>query len=173
MALKDDKVEQYLRSCGSEFRIPNVSSKAIYIYTHTHTHKQHKKFKKSFANNIIKSKISSAFTCISKTTDKNVYKQKNIYHISTWSMPHSGQNGFAICHLSRTMAIKVCLYDPIYIHTSYLHSYECQLTCNILELLPRLLCNPPTYPSFLPHPLLCPHPLLFLLSHSFFLFTCR
>ena len=61
-------------------------------------------------------------------------------------MPHSGQNGFAICHLTRTMAIKVCLYDPIYIHTSYLHSYECQLTCNILELLPRLLCNPPTHP---------------------------
>ena len=82
-------------------------------------------------------------------------KLKNIDHRSTWSMPHSSQNdGY------------ICLYDPIYIPTSYLRSYQCQLTCNTLVLLhqvPQLLC------PHLPPSLLC---LPFFFFNFLLLFSC-
>lgn len=95
--------------------------------------------------------------------------------MSTWSISHFDKNGFVICPLFRTMAKFDCMTIIMYILTSCLHSYGCQLTCNTLVLVrqvPRLLCNshphPPSasllYLSTSP-PLLCPHSLLLLLSH--------
>ena len=93
--------------------------------------------------------------------------------MSTWSISHFDKNGFVICPLFRTMAKFDSMTIIMYILTSCLHSYGCQLTCNTLVLVrqvPRLLCN--SYPpsaSLLylstSRPLLCPHSLLLLLSH--------
>ena len=46
-------------------------------------------------------------------------KKKNIYHKSTWSMPHFSQNGFVICPLFRTMAN----FDCVTISTTSHHVY--------------------------------------------------
>ena len=64
-------------------------------------------------------KINAHFFMYFKNNWQQGVKQKNIYHMSTWSMPHFGQNGFVICPLFRTMA----KFDCMTISTSSHHVY--------------------------------------------------
>ena len=57
-----------------------------------------------------------------KNSWKQGIKQKNVDHMSTWSMPHFGQNGFAKHPLFRTMPKFDCMTIstfsyPVYIVT--------------------------------------------------------
>ena len=95
--------------------------------------------------------MNSRFFMYSRNNRQQGIKRRNIYQTSTWSIVHSNQNDFVICHLFRTMAIFVRMTISISSHYVYVDSYGCQLTwCSYIK-------NHDCYVTLSPPPLpFCP-----------------